>query len=537
MCRMLLFLCLLPIHPQCKTSHHFTSFAAAAAAAGTGGSTFRARTGGSNGGGRRRRPRSSGRSSLATTALKMHKLYVGQPPHDTSLYDLLGVAGNATLNEIQKAYRRKSREYHPDKARVRAMMKRRRGKQKDPDASSSDGDPSAAQEDADVDIEQQIKLEEEECEIQLAKLREAYEVLREDQTRLPYHKYGLVDTDTAAELLTGGSGRYGHQSNNQQHSPEQDVLLRLMGYEPNHHEHHQYHYHYHNTQYQRHQRRVAYLAANLVELIRPVVEGTISQQDLVQHVMAECDQVKSAPLGAQIIRCIGRAYRHTGRQVLREHRRNVESNPLRAGLNLSNKVTSKLRDAKHFLEAAYLSGKVVVTEQRTKLGSSIAASKAELERAVKEALPALDHPLNAFGEPPGGMDCDADIGDDEPLTSEELHEQEQEKAHAAVLSALQVEALWKIAKIELDRTIQEACTRILDGDYFFFPSHQQPLHHQSPYGYNDNCRQEYGDGQGWVGRSGEIIDTDVGRLRAAAAMVLVGDTMVDCSKDGTSWVD
>lgn len=475
-------------------------------------------------------------------ALKMHKLYASQPPHDTSLYDMLGVAGNATLNEIQKAYRRKSREYHPDKARVRAL-KRNRDRRKDREADhSNEGDIAQdSRDDDDIDIEQQIKLEEEECEIQLAKLREAYEVLKEDQTRLPYHKYGLVDTDTAAELLTGGSGRYGQQSNNQQYSPQQDTLLRLMGYEPNHHHNHQYHYHYHycNTQNQRHERRVAYLAANLVELLRPVVEGTISQQDLIQHIIAECDQVKSAPLGAQIIRCIGRAYRHTGRQVLREHRRNVQSNPLRAGLNLSDKVTSKLRDAKNVLEAAYLSGKVVVTEQRTKIGSSIAASKAELERAVKEALPALDHPLNAFGEPPRGL-CGSGLDDQEedgPLTSEDLQEQEQEKAQAAVLGALQVEALWKIAKIELDRTIQETCTRILDGDYFFFPSHQQPSHHQSPYGYHDNYWQDYDDEHGWVGRSGEIIDTEVGRLRAAAAMVLVGDTMVDCSKDGTSWVD
>ena len=474
----------------------------------------------------------------------MHKLYASQPPHDTSLYEMLGVAPNATLSEIQRAYRRKSREYHPDKARVRAL-KRSRGRRKDRQGGHSSGGDNIAQEDDDddnaneeVDIKQQIKLKEEECEMQLTKLREAYEVLKEDKTRLPYHKYGLVDTDTAAELLTGGSGRYGLQSNNQQHSPEQDTLLRLMGYEPNHHHNHYYHHHYHNAQYQRHQRRVAYLAANLVELIRPVVEGTISQQDLIQHIIAECDQVKSAPLGAQIIRCIGRAYRHTGRQVLREHRRNVQPNPLRAGLNLSDKVTGRLREAKNVLEAAYLSGKVVVTEQRTKIGSSIAASKKELERAIKEALPALDHPLNAFGEPPGGL-CGSGLDDqeeDEPPTSEELQEQEQEKAQAAVLGALQVEALWKIAKIELDRTIQEACTRILDGDYFFFPSHQQPLHHQSSYGYHDNYRQDYDDEHGWVGRSGEIIDTEVGRLRAAAALVLVGDTMVDCSKEGTSWI-
>ena len=233
--------------------------------------------------------------------------------------------------------------------------------------------------------------------------------------------------------------------------------------------------------------------------------------------------------GAQIIRCVGRAYRHAGRQMLREHRRKVEAHPLRAGLNLSDKITSTLRDAKQYLEAAYVSGKVVLTEKRTKVGSGIAASKDELERAVREALPALEPPLN-FGEPPRGYGTESD-SEDGPPTSEDLLEQEREKAQAAVLGALQVEALWKIAKIELDRTIQEACGRILGGDYFFFPSHQQPL-------YYDTSSDEYCDGeQGWVGGGGEIIDTEVGRLRAAAAMVLVGDTMVECSKDGTSWVD
>ena len=53
----------------------------------------------------------------------------------------------------------------------------------------------------------------------------------------------------------------------------------------------------------------------------------------------------------------------------------MEAHPLRAGLNLSYKVSSKLRDAKQYLEAAYVSGKVVLTEKRTKVGSGIAASK------------------------------------------------------------------------------------------------------------------------------------------------------------------
>lgn len=485
---------------QCKQTSH-TYFTAAAAAAAGG------------------RPRSSGRSALATTALRMHRLYSRQPPHDASLYDLLGVAPNCTLREVQAAYRKRSREYHPDKARVRAArMKRNRGKRSD----------EGCQDDDDAE---QLELEEEECKNRLVRLREAYEVLKEDQTRLPYHRFGLVDTDTAAELLTGGGGMYDGQQPGR-HSAEQDTLLRLMGYEPRHHHHqHHYHHHYHHDQYHRHQRRVAYLAANLVELIRPVVEGTLSQQDLVQHILTECNEVKSSPLGAQIIRCVGRAYRHAGRKMLREHWRKVEANnPLRVGLNLSDKVSSKLRDAKQYLEAAYLSGKVVLTEKRTKLGSGIAASKSELERAVREALPALEHPLNGFGEPPRGYGAESG-SEDEPPTSEELLEQEREKAQAAVLGALQVEALWKIAKIELDRTILEACGRILDGDYFFFPSYQQPLYFDtSSGGYCD-------DEQGWVGEGGEIIDTEVGRLRAAAAMVLVGDTMVECSKDGTSWVD
>eukprot|EP00986_Skeletonema_menzelii_P017391 scaffold19231_cov69-Skeletonema_menzelii.AAC.1 len=37
------------------------------------------------------------------------------------------------------------------------------------------------------------------------------------------------------------------------------------------------------------------------------------------------------------------------------------------------------------------------------------------------------------------------------------------------------------------------------------------------------------------GDYGEVVPMEVGRLRAAAAMVLVGDIMVRCSKEGTSW--
>jgi len=113
-------------------------------------------------------------------------------------------------------------------------------------------------------------------------------------------------------------------------------------------------------------------------------------------------------------------------------------------------------------------------------------------------------------------------------SNDEVREQEHDKAEKAVISAMQVEALWKISKIELDRTIQEACRMILNGEYFFFPTHvnvndsHQMAHHRPD--------------DGWVvGSTGQIIETNVGRLRAAAAMVLVGDILVRCSKEGTSW--
>ena len=44
-----------------------------------------------------------------------------------------------------------------------------------------------------------------------------------------------------------------------------------------------------------------------------------------------------------------------------------------------------------------------------------------------------------------------------------------------------------------------------------------------------------GPGAATPGLNGEVVPMEVGRLRAAAAMVLVGDIMVQCSKEGTAW--
>jgi hypothetical protein len=109
------------------------------------------------------------------------------------------------------------------------------------------------------------------------------------------------------------------------------------------------------------------LAANLIEKLRPLVEGAIDESTLADVVAQECDALKKIPLGAQIIRCIGRAYRHSGQRVLTKHHRRAKSlfGPLHVGAELSDTVRDKMRDAKQVLTAAVASGRLVLTEKIT----------------------------------------------------------------------------------------------------------------------------------------------------------------------------
>ena len=65
---------------------------------------------------------SSSLSSMTTAMMSSSSssfdVHYSRPPHDTRLYDLLGVAHDATSDEISRCYRRRSREFHPDKWRV-----------------------------------------------------------------------------------------------------------------------------------------------------------------------------------------------------------------------------------------------------------------------------------------------------------------------------------------------------------------------------------------------------------------------------------
>merc|ERR1712150_249566 len=104
--------------------------------------------------------------------------------------------------------------------------------------------------------------------------------------------------------------------------------------------------------------------------------------------------------------------------------------------------------------------------------------------------------------------------DSDVMDASDIHEFERNKAQTAIIHTLQIEALWKISKIHLDRTIQKSCQLLLSGNHFF------PI----PSDYFDIT-------DGWVSSSGVTIRNNVGRLRAAAALVLIGDILVQCSKE------
>ena len=369
----------------------------------------------------------SGRTvpDASSTLLRMHKLYQQQTPHDTTLYDALEVAPNATSAQISQSYRALSRRYHPDKSSGR--------------------------------------------EEKLRHVQHAYNILKDDSSRLPYHQYGLIEVSDAAFLLTGARSPKVMSAN-------QEKLLRLMGYLPD--------------KKLAYDERILFLAANLVERMRPLVEDTISASAMTDSVAQECATLKKLPLGAQILRCIGRAYQRAGQQVLRQER-----------FKLAGGITNALQSYKHktryLLDAVVVGGRLIMSEKmrggRKPTPNNAIDAQARLEYHFLE---------------------------DEDIDDNAIEEEEYEKAMKAQLESLQIEALWKVSKIHLDRAVNDACHHVLDGIYFFFPSHSSS-HGE---GWSEG-------GDGWISSRGRAISSSVGRLRAALALVLIGETLVKCAND------
>ncbi|CAB9503134.1 protein DnaJ [Seminavis robusta] len=422
---------------------------------------------------------------VSSTLLRVHRMYTSHPPHDESLYNTLRVSPNATTAEIQKSYRKLSRQWHPDK---------QRHNHHDDDAQE-----------------------------QLEKVQHAYDILHKDATRLLYHRYGLQDVSTAVLILTG------YQNTPKVPPQEYLELLQLMGYyvprmdsrrnndrndsppPPR------------SLQEVREQ-RVRFLAATTVERIRPLVEGTLSPELLVDAFATECDRIKKLPLGSQIIRCVGRAYRHAGQH----HMKLLQQQQQQQVAVQKHSMRDRWHDAKHVLTAAVASGRVVLNENWL-----LKATTPKLKTGNKPSIAyhQWEDNRNTIG---GLLDNEESSSDDEEeaIDATQLQQLEAIKAKQIMVELSQVEALWKVHKIGLDRSVREACAWIMSGRYFFFPSHQQ----QSSSSYDDHESPV----DGWVSSSPKqqyAIDSMTARWKAASALVLIGNVMVHSSKEGTSWME
>lgn len=443
-------------------------------------------------------------------------------PHDTSLYDVLNVSYDASPGEIAKSYKRLSLEWHPDKLR-RKKSKEERKITRNIISSNMPPPPPPPPRDKDLEVYASDKL---------AQISNAYEILSNDQTRLLYHRYGIKNgIEGAVQLLTG---KVRHSSASDDiGSDDQLRLLQLMGY-PSHLAHHGK------------EARVCYLTSTIIEKLRPLVEDTVSQEMYVQSVYDDCIALSKSGLGKQILRCVGRAYRREGYRVLRTMNRNKSDH----GLNISkqnrhsHKMADVLRDSwstmQHLASAVLATGKLALVETKLK---QLHKKKERIRsrRTADTNMVTMGDRSNisdsAFMESIGILPDDAVesmFSDDEGELPEELDDAHfkhlaDEKTYNALLTSHQTDVLWKLSKIDLDSTIRKACRQILlptnEGWCSFFPSQNSPYPNDWGMSHYSSMQQD-----GWVGQDGNAISMEVGRLRAAAALVLVGDIMVRCGK-------
>ena len=535
----------------------------------------------------------------SSTILKMHKMYTLQPPHDSKLYDILHVSPNATMVQIAKSYRKLNRKFHPDKL-----------------VSASSSSRSQA-------------------EVKLQQIQQAYDILKDDRTRLPYHQYGLIDTSLAVLVLMGPQTK---QYATHHHAPDPVLLqelLHLMGYtsadttSSSSTKNDIFHQIDGRTKSEsssdvddlklRQRQRRGRIAARLAERIRPLVEGTVDESMMAHVIAEECDRLKTLPMGAHIIRCVGRAYRHAGQDYLTRHKhkqehynkqhRNLKKEkikkpgsattssdgddlprlslpekptlPMQVATDVSLNMRQQWRQAKSYWTAALASGRVAWAEQkwtrqerqrqeRQKLRKKKRQKEQQQQQKLIDGKRDGDDKINTDNNQldmknemfvDSGDDDesdyfdflddynngDGDDYDDQNDEEEEIKELERLKAQQALLHSMQVEALWKVSKIDLDHTIRDACRMILEGEeserYLFPNGHYQqhtmyPPPPPPPPPRHDGSSSSSIHGDGWISRTGgQTIYADIARLRAAAAMIMIGDIFVHCSKQGTSWKD
>jgi len=189
-------------------------------------------------------------------------------------------------------------------------------------------------------------------------------------------------------------------------------------------------------------------------------------------------------------------------------------------------LRQKWRSTKQLLTAAAVSGRLAVTERLWKTSQS--QSQATRRSTNKRTLERIEYHDDDSFLPEELGSLEDDFLDN---FEEDRKKLEKDNAQQTLLQALQVEALWKACKIDLDRIVRRACEMILSGEYFFFPSHQSLDPMYSQHHNNEN---------GWVVSSAgkaKTIDARQATILAAESMVMIGEIMVQQSKQGTSWRD
>ena len=319
--------------------------------------------------------------------------------------------------------------------------------------------------------------------------------------------------------------------------------------------------------------------------------------------------------GYRVLRTMSTSHHHRKRsRRRRRHHGPRHTSQQQQHEDIADLVIDTVRNMKHYASAAFAGGKLVLLEQRIKkLEEEYARGKQQVKKQKDEqqqkkrqhkmdgdekkngkmiqptpqdyGYQTDDETTSRFvsniGALPGDdTDSDANIidatysdDDDDFLfqqhfsydeedddnnhdeLEDELNHIQHKKTYTALLSVHQMEALWKITKIELYHTIRKACRCILlepsfttssphHNGWHYDISSQVPPPPPPPYSsrteyYDKNdmhsttqqqsrSQQKY---DGWVNTMGKGIPLEVGRLRAAAALILIGDIMVQASKE------
>jgi hypothetical protein len=275
----------------------------------------------------------------------------------------------------------------------------------------------------------------------------------------------------------------------------------------------------------------------------------------MDHIMQMCDALKHLPLGAHILRCIGRAYRYSGQTYLAQHASSsssTSSKKQQQQRKLLPLIQDQWRNWKHVSTAALAQARVMLQPNaKTTIPSSSSSSSRRCYDAGPVNVSQIQYdPV----DPSKPMDMDFEDRDidsvwedmnnlsyeqsgirNESEMAEEEDQAQMGKAQTAISTSLQVEAIWKVWKMDLDRTIRQACDLIFQEQYFFFTPSRQPPPPSPMMVSNHHDNQHPQDG--WVSTtSGRAITIEYAKLRAAQLLIRIGDIMVKRSKQDTAWM-